>query len=270
MSQRTGTREWAETGINVCVGCAHGCLYCYAADMAHRFKWMPRLAWSDQERPDREDVERLEGKRFTGRVMFPTRHDWTPTSEPYCAVALGYLLAAGNDVLVVTKGGQRTVDLVRLVVVELNTPPAMLPEIRFSITHWSERVGRFWEPRAPSVDARLCGLGMASCAGYPTSVSMEPLLQPEKAVEMVAMLAPLCRRDDHGRGGEIWIGKARHLARRTAWARGRVAGLQEAVEQLEDAQSDDGVMLVYEALQDHPQVRWKDSYAEVIRRCCGD
>ena len=32
----TGTKEWAERNINICLGCSHDCLYCYARNFAWR------------------------------------------------------------------------------------------------------------------------------------------------------------------------------------------------------------------------------------------
>ena len=33
-----GTKEWADSNINIQHGCYHGCKYCYAAQMGIRFK----------------------------------------------------------------------------------------------------------------------------------------------------------------------------------------------------------------------------------------
>jgi pyruvate-formate lyase-activating enzyme len=267
MSERTGTREWAEHSVNVCLGCSHGCLYCYAADMASRFARRGRDAWDGVEQVNWAKVDELKGKRFKGRVMFPTTHDWTAGSSEACAAALAHLLEAGNDVLVVTKGGARVALEVAKTAVKHITVEGVNPEMRFSITCVDSRVARFWEPGAPEPFARLAGLRRACELGLPTSVSIEPMLEPHRAVELVDTVDVYCQSSCLGRGGEIWIGKANQLARRTAWARGRVDGIEGAVRQLEAGQTDDQVMRVYEQLRGHTKVRWKDSYAEVIRRC---
>ncbi len=274
MSGPRETREWAENSANVCLGCRHGCLYCYAAEIAARFGRRARDGWSDSERVNRAAVESLKGRRFGGRVMFPATHDITPGNWEACLQALGYLLAAHNDVLVVTKGGEAVVNLVGMEMHDAGLQRDGCrwpkPEMRFSITCEDDRIREFWEPGAPTIGERFGGLKWACHWGMPTSVSVEPLLEPHAAVEMVSGLETFCRSDAHGRGGEIWIGKARQLKRRTAWARGRVTGLDRAVRHLEAEQADDVVMGVYEKLKDHPKVRWKDSYAAVIRRHGGE
>jgi len=274
MTRRTGTREWAEHSVNVCLGCRHGCLYCYAADIANRFNRRGRGDWGEVERTNWGKVDELAGRRFSGRVMFPTTHDWTPGTREACSAALEHLLAAGNDVLVVTKGGAGVVNDVGYAMHEAGcqvpTCATPKPEMRFSITCLSEQVRAFWEPGAASINDRLAGLRRAHHWGMPTSVSCEPLLEPHRAAELVEAVEDLCVADQRGRGGEIWIGKANQLTRRTAWAWERVAGIAGAVRQLEAGQSDEQVMRVYEQLRGHAKVRWKDSYAEVIARLGGN
>lgn len=272
---KTGTKEWAPKSANCCVGCSNNCLYCYAAEMAARFKRRAREDWFREE--IRSDLVSARAPRHRGRVMFPTTHDITPGNREACEYTLAGLLAAGNDVLIVTKGGADVVNSVGYVMHDvahhlLETLYTPKIEMRFSITCLSDAVRSFWEPGAPSILERMRGLGralswepgapsilermeglhVAACGGIPTSVSAEPLLEPERGVELVERLAKLTR-------GEIWLGRARQLRRRTAWARGRVPGIEKAVEDLERRQSPDRWAKLRERLAGHPQVRWKDA-----------
>ena len=45
----TGTREWATSNENICDGCSHDCRYCYAREMAVRFKRKTKENWSEMK-----------------------------------------------------------------------------------------------------------------------------------------------------------------------------------------------------------------------------
>jgi DNA repair photolyase len=95
-----GTQEWAIKTVNCCTGCSHGCIYCYAKAMALRFGQVPDGQWAC-ERIRKHDVVRKH-RKYPGRVMFPSSHDITPTNLSACLQLLENLLAAGNEVLVVS------------------------------------------------------------------------------------------------------------------------------------------------------------------------
>ena len=38
MKKRTGTKEWADSNVNIAFGCSNNCRYCYAKKMSVRFK----------------------------------------------------------------------------------------------------------------------------------------------------------------------------------------------------------------------------------------
>ena len=48
-----GTQEWSVKTVNCCTGCSHDCLYCYAKEMATRFKQVQPGQWSlERVRPN--------------------------------------------------------------------------------------------------------------------------------------------------------------------------------------------------------------------------
>ena len=57
----TGTMEWAEVTENITLGCANGCLYCYAAHNADRFGTKPRSEWTKEEFTKRVNMNRIKG-----------------------------------------------------------------------------------------------------------------------------------------------------------------------------------------------------------------
>lgn len=245
----TGTREWAVHNVNWQLGCEHDCLYCYARYNACRFGRIRRP--EDWTRP-RIRTDAIESKRtkLVGRVMAPTTHDITPANLPASMAVLRKLLEAGNRVLIVSKP---SLYVVQQLCEGLESFREQV-EFRFSITATDYDVSRFWEPGAPSPGNRLAALRWAYAMRWATSVSCEPLLQPDRALELIEAVSPAVN-------GTIWIGKCNRLRQRTAH---RLIGNHPMLQRLQAQQSDDGVREVYAALKDHPKMRWKESYKRVI------
>lgn len=245
----TGTREWATKSVNCCLGCQHGCLYCYARQTALRWKWITSAEDWITERIRYSEVTKRRGL-LSGTVMFPTTHDITPGNVGACGAVLDKLLDAGNRVLIVSKPHPEIIaglcDRYRLRREQIL--------FRFSIGAVHDDVRKFWEPGAPPIWERIVSLAYAHAQGFATSVSAEPLLEPDRAAELVAMVAPYVT-------DSIWIGKCNGLRQRTAWA---LAGQEPMLCGLEAWQSDDRVREVYAKLADHPVIRWKDSYKKVV------
>ena len=77
----TGTKEWSEYSYNISQGCAHGCLYCYARQMALQNGRIRTAADWQLEILNHRKVSQSY-RRFDGVVMFPTSHDITPAVLP--------------------------------------------------------------------------------------------------------------------------------------------------------------------------------------------
>lgn len=98
-----GTKEWADSNLNFQKGCKNGCLYCYAAQMAIRFKRCQNLEeWTNNISFNKKNLEKNYRKR-KGRIMFPTAHDLTEENYDKTEQILTKLLEAGNEVLITTK-----------------------------------------------------------------------------------------------------------------------------------------------------------------------
>ena len=250
----TGTREWSESSVNCCLGCSHGCLYCYARSMALRFK---RIASGEDwatERIDERAVEKTYNKR-KGVVMFPTTHDITPGTYDASMTVLLKLLRSGNQVLIVSKPRPSVWSRLLLVL----EPYLSQVTLRFSIGTLDEAITTFWESGAPTPWERVSVLQAAHGQGFRTSISMEPLLCPGAALTEVHLLRRYVT-------DTLWIGMANRLHQRCAWAatklsRGRLQ-LDPMINTLEISQSE--ILTLYDWLRDVPKLRWKDSYRKLL------
>ena len=77
--QISGTKEWSVESVNILLGCAHKCRYCYARANAVRRKQIPNSqAWGESYYTLREKEVRRPRKNAGGTVMFPSTHDILP------------------------------------------------------------------------------------------------------------------------------------------------------------------------------------------------
>jgi len=242
----TGTKEWAVHSVNCISGCSHACRYCYARQMALRFSRIESADDWTEMRVKYSEV-RKRRRKLDGRVMFPTTHDITPETLDPCREVLRNLLAAGNDVLIVSKP--------HLSVIEALCRDLMLwreqVTFRFTIGARDESILAYWEPGAPCYEERLASLRLAHKQGYATSVSCEPLLDATDAVGLFNELSPHVT-------DSIWIGKMNRISERASDAS------PQEIERIRRGQSRESIFGIYTALKDRPLIRWKESYKEVI------
>ena len=244
----SGTKEWSNHSVNCCLGCSHDCRYCYARAMAVRFGRTTLADWRlERIKPD---AERMGRRRYSGTVMFPTTHDITPANLHVTARVLGNLLEFGNRVLIVSKPH---LECIEHICTRFSGNSSQIL-FRFTIGAYDDGILSFWEPGAPPWEERLASLRLAGEQGFETSVSCEPLLQPEDAVGLVGRLLPYVT-------DTIWIGKANQLELRT---RGVLEPDHPAILHLGEWQTSEAVHTVYRALRDFPRIRWKESYKEVL------
>lgn len=250
--QGTGTREWAEVTENIQIGCANGCLYCYAAHNATRFNLRKRVDWAKEELTKRAEIQSYPAR--DGVVMFPSTHDITPFNvDAYIRVAL-LILAKGNRLLIVSKPRLACVQKM----IEAFQPYREQILFRFSIGTMDHSAASFWEPGAPPPDERVVSLLFAFDAGFQTSVSIEPIVG---GIGAAVTVVNYCRSMVTE---TIWIGKMNK-------ARLRVPPeYLGAVKIIEDLQRDEKILDLYDLLKADPLIRWKDSIKEVVAKCRGE
>jgi len=245
---KTGTREWSDVSHNIGIGCSHGCLYCYAAAYAVEKGTVC----------DREDwmVERLTPRRIPtkeGIIMFPTAHDITPYYLDASLAAIEAMVRAGRQVLIVTKAH---LECVEAICNQFGNYKKFM-EFRITIGSMDEDFSRFWEPGAPSPQERLEALRHAFLKLFKTSVSIEPMLgNIYQTCEVVYQVDPYV--SEH-----IWIGKMNSLIKRLDMPEEHKDNFIEA---LGEAQSDENIMKLYDALKHDTKIKWKDSIQSVVTR----
>lgn len=246
----TGTREWAEMNANCMDGCANDCKYCYAKAMAVRFGRKTPRNWEEEKaRPERIKASCTGRPR---RVMFPSTHDITLTSLPYCLSAIRRLLGHGHTLLIVSKP---RVNCIKAICDAFGEESGAIM-FRFTIGSANDEVLRFWEPNAPCFMERLDSLCYAYEEGFETSVSCEPMLDVG-IEEVVKTVGPYVT-------DAIWIGKANMLRQRL-----RVNGATDAetvtrCDELLANQCDARILELYDRLRTNPKVKWKDSIKKVV------
>ncbi len=245
----TGTREWSTSTVNCCSGCAHNCRYCYARQVALRFKRIDEHDQWKEEIIRRHDVEKNYLKR-DGTVMFPSSHDITPTNFNACFTVLEKLLCAGNDVLLVSKPHLECIASI------CDRLEGFKKQVifRFTIGALNDDILSFWEPSAPPYAERKSALKHAFDHGFETSVSVEPMLDADHIKDLVEDLSPFVSHS-------IWIGKLNDIHRRV---RIEDEFVEKAVQSIEDGQTDEKIRLIYEMFKGNSLIRWKDSIKKVV------
>lgn len=245
-----GTQEWAATNVNIQSGCEHGCLYCYAQCMSARFNRGWGIPWTT---PRLRDKSLSKGyRKRNGTIMFPTTHDITESNRAECLAVLKKMLAAGNDVLIVSKPHLNCIkELCR----ELADFKGQIL-FRFAIGSADDAVLSFWEPHAPSYRERIASLKWACLQGFKTSVSCEPMLDGH--IERVIHDVKPCVTD------AIWLGRVNNIRLILAWNAPNNRRARSKADELMALQTDSGVRALYDKYKDDPVIKFKDSIKKVV------
>lgn len=224
--RKTGTREWAESNYNVGIGCSHNCLYCYARSNALRFKFVDS---HDDWTRERIRVKLSPITKKEGWIMFPTTHDVTPFYLDTILTSLEAILKKGNKVLLVSKPHFECVKAICEKFADYKDKILF----RFTIGTSNEDTAKLWEPGAPSISDRRYCLGWAHASGFPTSISMEPMLGS------VEEIYNLFNDLQYHVTDKIWIGKMNKINNRV---RKSSPEIEAACKAIEENQTDEKIM----------------------------
>ena len=194
-----GTKEWAETNVNYCVGCKNGCNYCYARFNANR--------WNQKKWDDWTEIKLKNewlGKKFRKRKgiqMLSSSHDIFEENLELAKYVICGLLKAKNQVLIVTKPRFKVIEELMkhlLVHIKLKDLQERL-NWRITVSFMDSRIGDYWEPGASKFLERFQTIKYLAEKHQKISISMEPTLDSiKKTIIMIQLLAPFVN--------EIWIG----------------------------------------------------------------
>ena len=199
-------REYAPLACNLYMGCTHGCKYCYAPACMHQ---KPDV-WHESARARGENVlalfekdcVRLAKERAddeTRRVLFCFLSDpYQPLESELHLTRRGIETAArhGIKIDILTKGDSA--------LIEQDLPLMLKSQTHLGITlsFINDASRREWEPMASTVQSRLNILRKAHAMGIYTWVSMEPVIIPQEALEVI--------RQVHGYVDFWKVGKLNH------------------------------------------------------------
>jgi len=243
-----GTKEWAPHTFNYVSGCSNDCVYCYAKEMAIRFKRKSAETWHIEEPVSL--TNRSFAKR-NGTIMIPSSHDITVSNLEQSVAVMAKLLNSGNHLLLVTKAHPLCIE--RLVKEFVQYRDHI--EMRFTIGSADSSVLRIWEPNAPSFEQRLEALRLAFDAGFATSVSTEPLLD-EHFDELYAQVVPFVTET-------IWVGKM-NSAHRRVHINSNGSFNERLLDDLVASQSDEKILALHERYRDNSKIAWKESIKKVV------
>jgi len=206
------------------------------------------------------DVNRKH-KKYSGRVMFPSSHDITPTNVNACMTVLGKLLEAGNEVLIVSKPH---LDCIRAICDEFKSFRNILDVFegyhryrmvfRFTIGACDDRILSIWEPNAPKYAERKAALKYAYKAGFQTSVSVEPMLDSANIDALVSDLLPYVT-------DAIWIGEMNHIGRFSKFA---TVPIQNELNRIKAGQIHSVIRNIYNRYQGNQMIKWKNGIKKIV------
>jgi len=247
-----GAGEWAGYNCNIGEGCSHGCLYCYASEIAvTRFKRVAsKEAWRDEKLID---VKTGKCKKYPEPIMFATSHDITGTYLQAYRCHLYNILKAGNTVILVSKPHRESIEAICSEFSSFRDTMIL----RFTIGGLDDDALKVWEPGAPSLSERMWCLQYAFEQGFKTSVSAEPMLvNAEGAEQLYYAVEPFITED-------IWFGKMFKIG---SYVKHRNPEVAQQATELQEFYKDDNIMQFVRRMTGLPKVAWKDSIKEVIQK----
>lgn len=249
----SGTRQWSNKSINFQTGCEHNCLVCYAKDMSIKYKQTIKNNW---EKPiiRLKDVNKKISKWNESLVMVPSSHDITPNNINEAMIVLRKILEADNEVLIVSKPHYDCIERICDTFIEFKEKILF----RFTIGSYNNDVLKFWEPNAPGLKERIKALKYAFDSGYETSVSCEPMMD-NRVDKVIDAVKPFVTET-------IWLGKVNLMWSRLKRNTDMNVELVKKAKQLDQWQSDENILKLYNKYKNDPMIRWKDSILKVVAR----
>lgn len=199
---RGKAREYAPLALNLYNGCSHGCSYCY----------VPKILYKNREQFQQQVKARDNILRMLAKDAFEMAKNnddrtilMSFTSDPYqhleenlwiTSKAIDILMSYNLRFTILTKGGHRSIpDMQKY---------RNYAKVSYGVTLHSldEDTIREYEPFATSAVERTEALLTAKELGIKTWVSVEPVIYPDQALDMIRRI--------HGLVDEFKVGRWNH------------------------------------------------------------
>ncbi len=194
-------REYSELACNLYLGCTHGCRYCFAPACMHSTaeKWHSQVELRKNVIPLLEkDAEKLIGD--PRRILFSFLSDPYQPLEREKRLTRQALEIVGKYRLksqILTKG---CADLIQE---DLPLIKRVKAQLGITLCFVDDASRQDWEPDASTVEDRFNILKAAHAEKIFTWVSLEPVIDPEQALEVIRKAAPYVN---------FWkVGKLNHM-----------------------------------------------------------
>ena len=194
--------EYAEYALNIYTGCEHQCLYCYAPSAilkkredyysgAHVKKDFLNRLEKDAQEASRKGINKEILVCFVGDPYQPAELKLSLTRR-----TVETLINYNLPFTILTKGGLRAVRDFNLL--------ENYNKCRFgiSIVFTDQANANYWEPGAATIAERIETIKEAHSRGIATWISLEPVIDPKQALDLIHMLHPYV--------GQWKVGKINH------------------------------------------------------------
>lgn len=195
---RGRAREYSPLAVNLYTGCVHGCAYCFGPDIPPR-KTPAEFQFNVQPRKNileklEKDCKKIEGDPRQILLCF-TCDPYQPTDQVSGVTrdALLILEKYHMNVSILTKGGMRAFR---------NFDILLRNDWEFGTTITTGDVNSAWawEPNAAHIHDRVRAMRLAKEMGIKTWVSIEPVINPKEALEVIE---DIINAVDHWKIGKI-------------------------------------------------------------------
>lgn len=184
-------REYSELACNLYRGCVHGCKYCFAPACMRATP----ADWHSKAEP-RSDVLKKLGKDAAKLKGDPRRILFSFTSDPYQPLEREVRLTR-QALEIIGKYNLRSQVLTKghadIIEDDLPLMRRIGTELGVTLCFVDDALRQEWEPQAASVEERLMILRMAHQSGIFTWVSLEPVIDPIQALEVIRIAHPYVR-----------------------------------------------------------------------------
>ena len=203
-------REYSELACNLYIGCEHGCKYCYVPGIPpYKYKPNPRDTFHSKSEPRKDilklvekDASKLKGTEKEILLCFTCDPYQVGRDNSVTTQALEIFRFYGLNIQILTKGGKAAI-------MDFPLMQSMGAKFATTLCFTDDVTRQEWEPKAASVADRIESIKYAHFMGIDTWVSIEPVIDPAQALQLIESLSNEV---------DFWkVGKLNHVTNDTDW-----------------------------------------------------